>query len=443
MKLHLVIACLGGIASAGCSSPDAVSVVQEAYVQASNHDPTDRFGASIAIAADGFTMAIGAPGEDSGGDQADDSASDAGAVYVFVNDGTSWIQQAYVKPSGVHAGDGFGTSVAMSADGSVLAVGAPASWNASPYQIGAIYVFTRDGTTWRQEYPRVYAEPCCGPPQPSWRLGGSVALSADGSTLAAGAVSSLYGQTGPGSVFWYTRARTDTSWTWMGHVSSARNELGASVALSADGSTLAAGDPGDSGGAAYLFTRSGQAWTQRAYLKASNTGAGDGFGGRVALSADGLILAVGAAGEASAAVGIDGDQADDSAPGAGAVYGFAYDGAAWSQQAYVKAPNTGAGDAFGASLALSADGSTLVIGAAGEDSAATGIDQVDDSMIDAGAIYVLERDDTEWAHRTYVKPSTAAAGAAFGASAALTADGSTLVAGAAGTGTAYVFHSPR
>lgn len=283
----------------------------------------------------------------------------------------------------------------------------------------------------------------------------SVALSADGSLLAAGARSSGFSYFGLGSVFWFTRGRL------MGQLS-IQNQLGASVALSADGSTLAAGDPGDPGGttgvggapgdisapragAAYVFTRSGQAWVQQGYLKASNTGAGDAFGGRVALSADGSTLAVGAAGEASAAVGIDGDQADDSAPGAGAVYVFAYESATWSQQAYVKAPNTAAGDAFGAGLALTADGSTLVIGATGEDSAATGIggDQTDDSATDAGAIFVLERVDAAWTHHIYVKPSTTASGAAFGASATLTADGSTLATGAAGAGTAYVFHNPR
>src|SRR5262245_24489491 len=110
-----------------------------------------------------------------------------------------------------------------------------------------------------------------------------------------------------------------------------------------------------------------------AYVKASNTGAGDQFGSSVALSADGSTLAVGAWLEDSVAAGIGGNQADNSAPAAGAVYLFTRSGTTWSQQAYVKASNTGANDWFGSSVALSADGSTLAVGASREDSAATGI----------------------------------------------------------------------
>lgn len=162
-RCRLAIACLGVISSAGCDgspsgpdAPPAEPLVEEAYVQASNHDPSDRFGTSIAISADGSTMAIGAPGEDStatgvGGDQTDNNAPDAGAVYVFVKDGTIWTQQAYVKSFSVDAGVGFGTSVALSADGSMLAVGAPGRIE-PPYGRSGVFVFTRDGTTWRQEW---------------------------------------------------------------------------------------------------------------------------------------------------------------------------------------------------------------------------------------------------------------------------------------------------
>jgi hypothetical protein len=140
-----------------------------------------------------------------------------------------------------------------------------------------------------------------------------------------------------------------------------------------------------------VFTRSGTTWTQQAYVKASNTGADDSFGYSVVLLADGSTLAVGAYNEASAATGIGGNQADNSAGGAGAVYVFTRSGTTWTQQAYVKASNTGADDGFGRSVALSADGSTLAVGAYGEGSAATGIDgnQADGSAVQAGAVYVF------------------------------------------------------
>ncbi|HWO19249.1 MAG TPA: DUF4215 domain-containing protein, partial [Kofleriaceae bacterium] len=196
------------------------------------------------------------------------------------------------------------------------------------------------------------------------------------------------------------------------------DHFGLSVALSADGSTLAVGafgeDSAASGiggnqddnsaeraGAVYVYTWSGTAWGQQAYIKASNTGEDDHFGVSVALSADGSTLAVGAFGEASAATGIGGNQDDNSAGGAGAVYVFERSGTTWSQQAYVKASNTGAGDCFGGRVALSADGATLAIGAIWESSAARGIggNQDDNSAGGAGAVYVFERSGTTWSQQ--------------------------------------------
>ncbi|MEK6749261.1 MAG: hypothetical protein AABY83_08655 [Pseudomonadota bacterium] len=119
------------------------------------------------------------------------------------------------------------------------------------------------------------------------------------------------------------------------------------------------------------------------YVKASNTEAYDDFGYSVALSADGNTLAVGAQYEDSAATGVNNatpGQADNSALDSGAVYVYTRTGATWTQQAYVKASNTEANDLFGYSVALSADGNTLAVGAQGEDSAATGVyDLVSDS----------------------------------------------------------------
>lgn len=146
------------------------------------------------------------------------------------------------------------------------------------------------------------------------------------------------------------------------------------------------GGGGDAGDGLPSFARA----ALEAYVKASNTGGGDAFGTAVALSADGNTLAVGAPGEDSATSGVDGIELDENAPAAGAVYVFTRSAIGWSQQAYVKASNTGAGDSFGWAVALAADGQTLAAGALSEDSAATGIggDQADDSAINAGAAYV-------------------------------------------------------
>jgi trimeric autotransporter adhesin len=143
------------------------------------------------------------------------------------------------------------------------------------------------------------------------------------------------------------------------------------------------------------------------YVKASNTGANDRFGNSVALSADGNTLAVGAYGEDSSATGIGGDQTNNSASSSGAVYVFARSGSTWSQQAYVKASNTGAGDCFGSSVALSADGDTLAVGAYNEASSATGIGgvQTNNSAPSSGAVYVFTRSGSTWSQQAYVKAS--------------------------------------
>ena len=166
--------------------------------------------------------------------------------------------------------------------------------------------------------------------------------------------------------------------------------------------------------------RTGTTWTQQAYLKASNTGTGDLFGRSVSLSGD--TLAVGAPGESSAATGVDGNQADNSASAAGAIYVFARTGTTWTQQAYVKASNTGANDSFGSSVSLSGD--ALAVGARFEASAAVGANgnQADNAASSAGAVYVFVRAGTAWAQQVYLKASNTGASDEFGSSVSLSDD---------------------
>lgn len=188
----------------------------------------------------------------------------------------------------------------------------------------------------------------------------------------------------------------------------ADDQFGWTMALSADGSTLAIGAPYESSnatgidqdaandlayaaGAVYLFVRSGSTWVQQAYVKASNTEDSDGFGTSVALSANGDLLAVGAAFEDSSSTGFNGAQDDNAFRNAGAVYAYTLAGTAWHPWGYIKAGNAGERDEFGSSVALSGDGRTLIVGAPRERSNAVGVDgnQSNDSTYDAGATYVL------------------------------------------------------
>ncbi len=437
---------------------------QQAYVKASNTDASDIFGTSVALSADGTTLAVGAPYEGSAatgidGNQADNSAPISGAVYLFVRAGAGWAQQAYIKASNAESSDEFGTSVALSADGNTLAVGAWAeASNATAINgnqadnsasgNGAVYVFTRSGTAWSQQ---AYVKAFNAFSRDGFGI--SVALSADGNTLAAGAwkengsATGINGSPNTGAAqsgAAYVFVRSGTSWAQQAYVKASNTQssdkFGVSVALSANGDTLAVGasdrnsiSSGINGsGAAYVFARSGTSWAEQAYLLASNSERPDNFGRHVALSGDGNTLAVGAPEECSNATGINGDQSNNSQTGSGAVYVFTRSGTNWAQQAYVKASNTGFLDRFGASLALSGDGSTLAVGASGESSNATGINgnQADNSASTAGAAYLFTRSGTSWAQQAYVKASNTEANDGFGIGLALSGDGNTLAVGA-------------
>ncbi|MBW2455961.1 MAG: cadherin-like beta sandwich domain-containing protein [Deltaproteobacteria bacterium] len=363
------------------------------YVKASNPDGNDNFGRGVAMGPN--TLVVGAPGESSSatgvdGTEGDDSATDSGAAYVFVQDGCTWSQQAYLKASNTGPNDSFGSALAMSGD--TIVVGAPTedsdatgvngSQNNNTFlNAGAAYVFVRNGTTWTQQAYLKASNTGAGD-----RFGTSVAIWGD--TIVVGAV------------------HEDSSATGVG------------------------GNEGSNGasnaGAAYVFVRTGTTWSQQAYLKASNPEADDRFGRAVAVSGDTVV--VGAHNEDSDADGLNGNQSDNSATDAGAVYIFQRQGTAWSHQVYLKAIHSDAGDHFGEAIAAFQD--TIVIGAPLEDSAAVGVggSQTDNGAVDAGAAYVLVRNGSTWTLQAYVKASNTNGGDQFGTSVALFED--SLVIGA-------------
>ncbi|MBC7980937.1 MAG: FG-GAP repeat protein, partial [Armatimonadetes bacterium] len=164
---------------------------------------------------------------------------------------------------------------------------------------------------------------------------------------------------------------------------------------------------------------------QQAYLKASNPGATDRFGWSVAVSGDTVVI--GAPYEDSSATGVNGNQANNSADASGAAYVFTRSGTTWTQQAYLKASNTGVFDRFGRSVAVSGD--TVVIGAYSEASNATGVNgnQVNNSAYGSGAAYVFTRNGTTWTQQAYLKASNTGVNDDFGWSVAVS--GGTVVIG--------------
>jgi len=447
------LSALAGILLLTAPSPlgAAQDLAQEAYVKASNTGGEDFFGAAVAL--DGDTLVVGAHSERSDatgidGHQADNSLWQAGAVYVFVRQGATWSQQAYIKASNTGDSDRFGDSVALSGD--TLVVGAPneksdatgvngdehnddAPWS------GAAYVFVRSGSTWSQQAYLKAVNTGAGD-----NFGHAVGISGD--TIVVGAPNEDSAATGvDGDPFddfaglsgaAYVFVRSGSTWSQQAYLKASNTDpsdkFGMDVAISGDTvvvgasweASAASGVDGDEeddslprSGAAYVFSREGGVWSQQAYLKSSDPDQEDYFGHYV--SAAGDTAAVSVHWEDSASTGVDGDASDDSAEQSGAVFVFRRDGKAWSQEAYIKASNTGAGDRFGHELALVND--LLAVGAGSEDSDAVGVggDQSDDSQGSSGAAYLFERDGGSWSQAAYVKASNTEGGDSFGEGVAL------------------------
>jgi trimeric autotransporter adhesin len=337
----------------------------------------DKLGSSVAISGDGATVVAGAPGRSSG----------VGAAYVFVRPGGGWSNQneaAELTASDAAANDAFGSSIAVSGDGSMVAAGAPLAAIAANSGQGAAYVFLKPAMGWgsdtqpQHQAAKLTASDGAADDGLGGDNGGSaLAVSSDGSTVAAGAATATASGCpanctfGPGAV--YVFVRPNSGWTTATQTAKltasdgqGNDRFGDAVALSSDGSTLVAGaflavvSTDSKRGAAYVFAKPQGGWTGTSQHETAKLTAQDGHGqdqlGRaVAISSDGSTIAAGAY---LATVGPNAAQ--------GKVYVFDRPGTAWTTgtaQAELTAADGGPGDELGFSVATSGDGSIIVGGA--------------------------------------------------------------------------------
>ncbi|MBP7450035.1 MAG: T9SS type A sorting domain-containing protein [Flavobacteriales bacterium] len=239
-------------------------------------------GWSVALSADGNTAIVGGDRQDVG----------VGAAWVFTRTNGVWSQQGpRLVGSGAVGASHQGISVSISADGNTAIVGGPGDGNLA----GAAWVFTRTNGTWTQQGPKLVGTGAIGN---AWQ-GQAVALSADGNTAAVGG---HYDNNQKGAVWIYTR--TGTTWTQQGNkrvgtgAVGGLEQQGVSVALSADGNTALVGGIWDNGGkgAVWVHTRTAGVWSQQG-TKIVGTGSVGAIvlqGSAVALTADGNTAMVGA-----------------------------------------------------------------------------------------------------------------------------------------------------
>ena len=362
------------------------------------------FGNSVSISGD--TIIVGSFGDDEG-------ESSSGSAYVYVRDGAEWSLQANLTASDPVENDYFGYSVSVSGDTAVIgAVGNDDNGTES----GSAYVFYRDDDEWLQEATLTASDAAEGD-----RFGFSVSVSGD--TVIVGAYRKSDGGDFSGAA--YIFVRDEDGWSQEAKLTASdpasEHFFGYSVSVSGDTAIVGAvgdGHVGEKSGAAYVFSKDGDGWSQEAKLIASDPASDHLFGYSVSVVGDTAL--VGAPG--------DGHGGENS----GSAYFFYKDGDGWSQQAKLTAPEAAADDLFGNSVSVSGD--TAIIGAHSSS---------DDGQY-SGSAYVFARDVDEWSQQAKLTASDATAGDLFGYSVSVSGD--TVIVGAyqddgayINSGSAYIF----
>lgn len=402
------------------------TVGQQARLVPTYQRANDQFGYSVSISNDGDTVVVGDPyGEDSS------AKTETGRAFIFTRISTGWSQKTVLSDPLLFTGAMFGQSVAMSGDGETCAVGCPVDKNSfGQATAGSVYVFVLDKTSglWTKQ-TRLLPVDINGMNANS---GVSVALSDDGNILAVGSNYNTWAGVGyVGTVSIYER--TGTSWvlkdTLHPNTFVASLYFGTSVALSSDGAVVAVGANNDNqtagtSGAVYIFTRAGDLWSQTTKLVNTVSGTSEQFGEHVALSGDGKTCVVGAKNFLNTAQ----NQYN------GAVYVFYNNAGTWVKERIVDdTPTTN--DYFGSSVAISKDGTKLVIGVPGKES---------NGLTDTGVVYVYSGvNGAGWVRTKTISPKFLETSDRLGYSVGISGDATTAVIGAPGqyasAGSIYIY----
>lgn len=397
-------------------------VNEQQILTASDKVAADNFGIRVSISADGTRLVVGAYFADPSG------LSAAGKAYIYVKTNGVWVQEAVLTASNKATNDYFGVGVSMCADGTRVAIGAYNKTVGGLASAGAVYVFSRSGSTWTQEAILTASDKAAAD-----QLGQGLAIDATGTRVVAGALESGANNAGAAYVF----SRSGTVWAQEAKLTASDGAsidyLGLSASITANGDRVLVSSYGaDVGGtadagAAYVFVRSGTSWTQEAKLSASDKAVSDNFSFRVNISSDGTRAIIGA------------HNADPSGvASAGKAYIFIRSGSTWSEEAILTASNKAANDLFGADVNISSDGSIAAVAAYSSEFA---------GYTDCGVVYLFTRTGSTWSQQAILSASDKGNTSYFGHSLDMDETASTLLIGAlnaspsgvAGAGSAYIF----
>ena len=323
--------------------------LQRAKLTTDDAKAGDLFGNAVAM--DGQTVLVGAPG-------VDDAGPEAGAVYVFVQVGDEWIQQARLIGADIGIFDRFGSAVAVHENTAIVGTHGKGEVGADS---GAAYVFVRNGAAWTQQAKLTHRDAV-----PGDLFGFTVSVYGDNVLIGAHRSDAA----GPDSGAAYLFTRNGGTWTqdiqFIPNDIGIGDEFGYAVNLTKGAAIIGAPKEDrsfDDIGAAYVFVETRDSWVQQAKLGASDGETGDEFGSAVAIHEDTAI--VGAWKDNHPLADPDGDSAAQLDKGS--AYSFLRDGLSWVEKRRIEASGTTRSDLFGASVAIK--GAFAIVGASGSDNA--------------------------------------------------------------------------
>lgn len=428
---------------------------QQAKLNAADPAASDFFGYKVAV--DGDTIVVGAPFDD-------ETTANTGSAYIFTRSGSTWTQQAKLNANVADraVSDHFGSNVTISGDDVLIA--ADSATFGGLTDRGAAFVFTRSGTTWTFQQRLTPTDAA------AFDYLGSLYIEGDFAVLGASGKNSNTGAV-------YTFTRSGTTWTQSQKLIASNrltgDLFGASIGVSREAMIISAPgrdvDGKSNQGAAYIFTKSGSTWSETSMITASDGQADDIFGNwGVSVDGDTIVVAVRGddvgsnMGQGSmrvfqtkmeiskkrapdaasndtfgwsvsvsgntAVVGVPQDQ--DAGLATGSAHVFVRTGNVWNHQQKLTATGGAAGDRFGESVSIWDD--TIAVGAYLDD--VTGGN-------DGGSVHVFVRAAGVWSLQQSLTASDAGPGQYFGFSASL--HNNRLAIGAPGfstnRGAVYVF----
>lgn len=379
------------------TTPDWTTPSQQAFFDAADTNINGgsfgaAFGTDVSLTTTGDLIVVGDTNIDEPG------KGNAGAVYVFSRSGSTWSEDQKLLASNSVSNANYGQSVDISDTGDYIIAGAPGNVN------GAAYILHETGGTWSEQQ---ILSPTTSITMDEF--GEFVAIDTDGNTAIVGApFADSASTTNNGAAYIFTRS--GSTWTQQAELTpptadnAANRQFGSGVAISEDGDRVFVGAPGSSilDGVGYVYTRSGSTWSLEQKLTPTGGTPGDiSFGQAASFNALSDVLVVG--------------DPEYTASALGSAYVFTRSGSTWTQQQKLNGGTLSSVASFGETVDINDDGDVIVIGAKNDNS-------------NTGAAFVFTESGGTWTEES--KNTFGPSNSQFGDSVSISGDGQYIAVGA-------------